>query len=169
MTESNKLKDVLKIAIQMEKDGYDFYTKAASQTSSGMGETIFKSLAQDELLHLEVFQKIFQDRMGKEEWDALVNSSNKYANLSVFPKDLAAVENANPDTNELDALHMAMDSEKEAIDFYSKILTQTDDSEVKKLIEKIIQQEKDHYLLLQEEFNHLSMTGYWYDLDYLGG
>ena len=37
MTESNKLKDVLKIAIQMEKDGYDFYTKAASQTSSGMG------------------------------------------------------------------------------------------------------------------------------------
>ena len=29
-----------------------------------------------------------------------------------------------------------MDSEKEAIDFYSKILTQTDDSEIKKLIDK---------------------------------
>ena len=169
MTESSELKSVLKVAIQMEKDGYDFYMKAASQTSSGMGESIFKSLAKDELLHLEVFQKIFEDRMGKEEWDALVNSGNKYANLSIFPKDLAAVEGANPDTNELDALHMGMDSEKEAIDFYSKILAQTDDPEIKKLIEKIIHQEKDHYLILQEEFNHLSMTGYWYDLDYLGG
>lgn len=169
MTESNDLKDVLKVAIQMEKDGYDFYMKAASQTSSEMGETIFKSLAQDELLHLEVFQKIFEDRMGKEEWNALVNSDNKYAKLSIFPKDLATVENANPDTNELDALHMGMDSEKEAIDFYSKMLVQTNDPEIKKMIEKIIQQEKDHYLILQEEFNHLSNTGYWYDLDYLGG
>ena len=161
MTEPNDIKALLKTAIQMEKDGYDFYMKAASQTSSHMGETIFKSLAQDELLHLEAFQKMAQDHIGRDEWDALVSSSNKYADLAVFPKDLAAVEGANPDTDELDALHMGMDSEKESIDFYSGILAQTDDPDMQKMIELIIQQEKDHYLLLQEEFNHLTMTGHW--------
>ena len=46
------IKDAIKTAIQMEKDGYSFYKKAASQTNSDMGKTIFESLANDELLHL---------------------------------------------------------------------------------------------------------------------
>ncbi len=163
------MKDAIKTAIEMERDGYDFYTKAAARTSSEMGEIMFKSLAQDEVLHLEIFQKIFEENVGSTEWDALVNSSNKYADLPVFPKDLEAVEGANPDTSELDALHMAMDSEKDAIDYYTKILEDTEDSEVKKIIEEIIEQEKNHYWILHEEFTHLGKTGYWYDMDYLGG
>ncbi len=169
MSESDDVKEAIKMAIQMERDGYDFYKKAAAQTSSKMGETIFQTLANDELVHLDTFQKIFEDRVGKEEWNSLVDSSKKYANLSVFPKDLKSTEGAGPDTNELDALHMAMNSEKEAIDFYSGILEKTQDVEVKKIIDEIIKQEKNHYLLLQEEFDHLGRTGYWYDLDYLGG
>ena len=169
MTVSDDAKEAIKMAIQMEKDGYDFYKKAAAQTSSEMGETIFNTLAKDELMHLNTFQKIFEEEIGKDEWVALVNSSRKYAKLSVFPKDLTAVEGADPDTNELDALHMAMDSEKEAIEHYTKILEYTEDEEVRKIIEEIITQERSHYLLLQEEFDHLGKTGYWYDLDYLGG
>ena len=37
------------------------------------------------------------------------------------------------------------------------------------IIDIIIEQEKNHYFLLEQEFNHLSTTGYWYELDYLGG
>ena len=62
-----------------------------------------------------------------------------------------------------------MNSEQEAIDYYTKIKEDTDDEEVKKIIDEIIEQEKSHYMLLQEEFSHLSATGYWYELDYLGG
>jgi rubrerythrin len=166
---NDEVKEAIKMAIQMERDGYDFYNRAAAQTSSEMGETLFKTLANDELTHLDTFQKIFEDKVGKDEWDSLVDSSRKYANISVFPKDLKAMEGASPDTNELDALHMAMDSEKEAIEYYAKILESTEDEEVKKIIEEIIKQEKNHYLILQEEFNHLSVTGFWYELDYLGG
>jgi len=166
---NDEVKEAIKMAIQMERDGYDFYNRAAAQTSSEMGETLFKTLANDELTHLDTFQKIFEDKVGKDEWDSLVDSSRKYANISVFPKDLKAMEGASPDTNELDALHMAMDSEKEAIEYYAKILESTEDEEVKKIIEEIIKQEKNHYLILLEEFNHLSVTGFWYELDYLGG
>ena len=107
--------------------------------------------------------------MGKNEWDNPVNSNKKYTNIAVFPKDLKEVSGENPETNELDALNMAMESEKEAIDYYSQIKEKIQDKETQEIINEIIKQEKDHYQILLEEFNHLSKTGYWYQLDIMGG
>lgn len=163
------VKNAIKTAIQMEKDGYAFYKKASAQTSSDMGREIFDSLANDEQLHLEVFQKLFEDRINKSEWNNLVNSSKKYAEIDIFPKDLQQIEGANPDTNELDAIKIAMDSEKDAIEYYGKIKEKTKEDDIKRIINEIIEQEKNHYSILQEEFDHLTKTGYWYELDFLGG
>ena len=41
MTEIKNVKDAILTAIQMEKDGYSFYMKAAAQTESEMGQTRF--------------------------------------------------------------------------------------------------------------------------------
>ena len=169
MTRFKNVKEAIETAIQMEKDGYDFYKKAAAQTASDMGKSVFESLAKDELLHLDVFQKMFREKVGKSEWDELVTSSKKYQNIPIFPKDLKSVEGVEPNTNELDALRMAMESEQEAIDYYTEIWEETTDNEIKKIIDLIIEQEKKHYFLLEQEFSHLSATGYWYEMDYLGG
>jgi len=168
MSDIENVKDAIKTAIQMEKDGYSFYQKAAAQTSSEMGKSVFKSLAADELLHLEVFQKLFDEKIGNQEWYDLANSSKKYADIPIFPRDLTRVEGANPDTNEIDALRIAMDSEQRAIDYYSEIREKTSDDEVNKILDEIINQEKNHYLILEGEFNHINNTGYWFELDYLG-
>jgi rubrerythrin len=168
MSEIQNINDAIRTAIQMEKDGYAFYQKAAAQTSSDMGKTVFKSLAADELLHLEVFQKIFDKNVGKDEWFELVNTSKKYADIQIFPKDLQKIEGANPDTNEIDALRIAIDSEKRAVEYYSKIRKHVTDDKVKKVIDEIIAQEKNHYQILEGEFHHINSTGYWFDLDYLG-
>ena len=167
MTEE-EVKLAIKTAIQMEQEGYNFYQKAAAQTSSEMGETVFKSLAADELLHLQVFQKIFDEKVGKEEWHNLVNSGKKYADIQVFPKDLEKIEGANPETGEIDAIRIAMDSEKRAIDYYNEIKQKTTDSELIEILDEIINQEKSHYQILEGEFHHINSTGYWFDLDYLG-
>ena len=88
MPDIKNVKDAIKTAIQMEKDGLSFYQKAAMQTSSNMGRTVFESLAADELLHLEIFQKLFDEKIKKDEWYNLVNTSKKYADIQIFPKDL---------------------------------------------------------------------------------
>jgi rubrerythrin len=168
MTE-HSIKDAIQTAIQMEKDGYAFYQKAAAQTTSDMGRTIFESLSADELLHLEVFQKMWKNTIGSQEWDALLNTNKKYQKLPIFPKDLTSVEGQKPNVNELDALRIAMVAEQQAIEYYTKIHEQLQDQQAKKIINQIIEQEKKHYFLLQEEFTHLSSTGYWYELDFLGG
>jgi len=163
------IKEAIQTAIQMEKDGYAFYQKAAAQTSSDMGRSVFEGIAKDELLHLDIFQKLFEEKVGKSEWDDLVDSSKKYQEIPIFPKDLKEVEGVKPDANEIDALRIAMDSEKDAIDYYTEIWENSSDDEIKKIINEIIEQEKKHYFLLEGEFYHLSSTGYWYDLDFLGG
>lgn len=168
MSEIENVKDAIKTAIQMEKDGYSFYQKAAAQTNSDMGRTVFKSIAADELLHLEVFEKLFEEKVGKDEWYNLVNTSNKYVDIQVFPKDLKQVEGASPDVSEIDALRIAMESEQKAIDYYTKIRKRSSDKEVNKIIDEIINQEKNHYFILEGEFHHINSTGYWFDLDYLG-
>ena len=167
MSEVIDVKEAIQQAIQMEKDGYAFYKRAAAQTANETGSKIFESLARDEELHLETFQKLFEDQIEKAEYDKLVNSSKKYANLPVFPKDLRSAEGANPDVNDLDALSAAMNSEKEAIDYYTKILDKTEGEDARAIIKEIIHQEKKHYYILEEEFNFLGKTGYWYDSEHL--
>ena len=162
---SEEVKNAIATAIQMEKDGHAFYTRAAAQTSSQSGSKIFKSLADDEMQHLEIFRKIFEDQMDATEYDQLANSSRKYAQLTVFPKDLKEGGNASQD--DLDALNTAMNSEKEAIDYYTGILEKTADEAVAKILKEIIHQEKKHYFLLEEEFSYLGRTGYWYDTEML--
>ena len=168
MSDVENVRDAIKTAIQMEKDGYSFYKKAAAQTNSDMGKTIFEGLAADEQMHLDVFEKMFEETVSNTEWNDLVLSSKKYAKIPVFPKDLKEIEGDNPNSSELDALRMAMDSEKEAIEYYSKIKENLNDSEVIKIINEIIEQEKNHYSILEGEFNHINSTGYWFELDYLG-
>ena len=166
MTISDEIRDAIATAIQMEKDGYAFYTKASAQTSNPSGSKIFDSLAKDELLHLETFKNLFANEIDEVEYQQLVNSSKKYASLTVFPNDLAG-EKGDPDTNDLDALNSAMNSEKEAIEYYASILEKVDNENIANILKEIIHQEKKHYLILEEEFNYLGRTGYWYDVESL--
>jgi rubrerythrin len=163
------VKDAILTAIQMEKDGYAFYTKAAAQTQSDMGRTIFESLAADEQRHLDVFQKMFEEKVEESEWNDLVNSSKKYAKIPIFPTDLKDAPGMDPDSTEIDALRMAMDAEKEAIEYYNEIKEKLQDEGLKNIINEIIEQEKNHYNLLEKEFHHINSTGYWFEFDYLGG
>jgi rubrerythrin len=169
MTDIENAKDAILTAIQMEKDGYSFYMKAAAQTNSDMGRSIFQSLASDEQRHLDVFQKMFENKVSQTEWKNLVESSKKYAKIPIFPTDLKDAPGIDADSTELDALRMAMDSEKEAIEYYDKIKEKIEDKDVKNVIDEIIDQEKNHYSLLENEFNHINSTGYWFEFDYLGG
>ncbi len=169
MAEIENIKDAILTAIQMEKDGYSFYINAATQTESKMGKTIFESLAEDEQRHLDFFQKIFEDKVSKSEWNDLIDSSKKYANIPIFPTNLNDAPGMDAESTEIDALRMAMDAEKQAIEYYGKIKENLEDLDIKKIISEIIEQEKNHYSLLEKEFNHINSTGYWFEFDYIGG
>ncbi len=168
MSDIDSIKEAITTAIQMEEEGYAFYTKCAAQSKSMMGAQVFRGIAGDEQVHLATFKKMFQDRLGKSEFEKVAQRGHKYKDLPVFPKDLKAVPGADPDADEIEALNIAMDSEQNAIRFYTKMRNESPDDEVKQIMDLIIEQEQTHYLLLSEELDHLNTTGDWYEVGPLG-
>ena len=104
-------------------------------------------------------------------WDKqdLVDSSKKYTTIPIFPTNLNETPGMDSESTDIDALRMAMDAEKEAVEYYQKIMNNLEDQDVIKVINEIIEQEKNHYSLLEKEFNHINSTGYWFEFDYIGG
>ena len=80
MTGEDDVKDAIQRAIQMEKDGYAFYMRAASQTSSDLGKEIFESIAKDE-------QKRFSDEI-YYKLAPLSRALRKYAKISFDEKSI---------------------------------------------------------------------------------
>lgn len=168
MNEIDNLEEAINMAIQMEKEGHAFYLKCATQTKSMMGAQVFRGIAGDEQVHLATFKSMFEKRLGKTDLEEVTRRGHKYHNLPVFPKDLKQVTGADPDGDEIEALNIAMESEQKAIAFYNKLKDSSPDPEVKQIMDLIIEQEQQHYWLLNEELDHLNTTGDWYEVGPLG-
>ena len=167
MTEDIDVNDAIGMAIRMEQEGHAFYTRAAARTSSDTGRRIFEALADDEMVHLETFRRMFDGKVTREEWDRLSERTRSREGGQVFPTDVRP-EGVEADTDDLSALRIGMESEQRAIDHYTALRDRVDDGAVAAILDEIIAQERSHYVLLEEEFTHLSNTGFWHDPDYLG-
>ncbi|MBN2542652.1 ferritin family protein [bacterium] len=154
--------EAIKTAIEMEKEGYEFYTSCAVKTSNELGQKMFESIAKDEQGHLETFQKIFDAVIGSSDWQEVVKGESRVGKSPFFNEDLQKACEANP--NELDALRTAMNSERQAIEHYTKLAESTDDPKGKEIFTKIKKEEEYHYDLLQAQYDYLNRTGYYYDI-----
>jgi rubrerythrin len=63
-------------------------------------------------------------------------------------------------TSELSALRMAFLMEKDAVAFYSKAASETDDPDGKAMYEYLVGMEEEHQQILEEEYNALAME-FW--------
>lgn len=57
----------IRMALQLEKDGYAYYKKAAELCPNVYGKKIFEKLAKDEIKHLQIFKRIAEEIFGKIE------------------------------------------------------------------------------------------------------
>jgi rubrerythrin len=158
-----KTAQAMKTAIEMEISGHKFFTNAAKRVESEVGKKLFGRLAQEELLHLQVFEKIFGDVSRGVEWKVAVRSVEPEVKVPYFdeakknfkPKDL---------TLELDFLKKALDLERRAMEFFEKAATDAEDEAAQEIFKKVKEQEQLHYDLIQAEIDHLSGSGFWFDV-----
>jgi rubrerythrin len=159
---SPDMMEAIKMAIQIEKDGKKYYEEAASKTNNELGKKMFESLAKDEMVHLETFQKMFDTIAGKEEWRELAEGSPKVGKVPIFDEEVS--EKSKPDTNDIDALRVALDNERDSIELYKKASEEIKDSLARKIFTKIREEEEYHYDLLQAQKDHLTKSGFWFDV-----
>ncbi len=157
----------IETAIQIEKDGLAFYTEAAQQTSDPNGKKMFQSLARDEAGHLRLFEDTRQALLERGKWlspeEVAAISPGEFDRPPIFPTG-DEVKSAEIPERELTALRRGIQAEEDSIAFYSQQRDKTDDPDGKAIYAYLVEQEEGHRTILQGEYDYLTRTGFWFDV-----
>jgi rubrerythrin len=150
----------LHVAIQTEKDGRDFYKRAAETSSDPGGKLLFASLADDELEHLRLLESQREALARDGKWLSPEKPDEqtppiKVEGAPIFSRE-AVASNVNAYTSDLSALRLAFLIEKDAVVFYTRAAAETEDPDGKAMYERLVEMEKEHQHILEEEYNALA-------------
>jgi rubrerythrin len=155
---------VLQQALDLEQQGYEFYTQAAERTVDATGKEMLLSLADDEVLHQKVIQRQI-DALGQGEgWVLPEGISEVDADLStpLFPAGKVELEKAiRPDAGDLDALLFALKIENDSFALYTEQAKKATDPNAKRLYEFLVDAERTHFNLLMSNYESLNSDAGW--------
>ncbi len=163
-TEQDDTLDALRIAIQMEIDGKEYYQKASQNSGNQLGSQLFQSLAAEEDIHRKTFEQIYDAIRSKRDWPRTdLQPDMGRTPRTIFAK---AVEKIGSDiktaASELDAVQTAMDMENKTYDFYkSRGENASHDAEID-FYEALAAQERTHHLVLLDYYEYLTDPAGWF-------
>lgn len=158
-----------KLAIELEKKGYDFYVLTAANTQNPLAASTLNSLAERELIHLEKVKEFYKNITGEEklagDWLKGVEIPPRkeellIAILNKLKQSLDRKFETQQEINE--AYKIAEGLEKDSYDLYHKISKETTDEIAKKFYAALALEEKDHYAILEETLEYLNNPGDWF-------
>lgn len=165
MTDIDSTLNVMREAIKLEINGRRFFEHAAEITHNALGKKMFKKLAHDEIAHLKTFGSIFASLVGKDNWEQSVEEE-KHAESGLIEelKTRVAKQEKQERASELEAIRIGMELERKAIDFFTKSGQETEDTKHKDIFNKIADEERLHYDLLQAQYDSVTNSGFWFDV-----
>jgi rubrerythrin len=155
--------EMVKIGIQVEKNGRDFYDLASKNVKADRVRQTFEYLSNDEQLHIAVFEEILS-RIDENPRHAEKYSS-EYADYlaalveeNVFTKNKQGSEMARTIRNDKQALELALGFEKDSLLLYTEI-KKLIGADLHKDIDKLIAEEQDHFKRLSDVMKGFNKFG----------
>lgn len=143
----------LEFAIQMEMDNKRFYLEQAEKTAETGLKSVFITLAEEESIHARILKNKAENLTYE-----LVDT---YAEIrSIF--ETGTIENIikeKPDA--LDVYNLSLENEKMSSDLYEKMLEEATDENDKKIFAYLIEQENNHYNLIEHLIELIRRPGEW--------
>ncbi len=150
--------NAIDVAIKMETDAIKFYSDAAKITVYPAGRKMFETIVEDEKRHLEIVTKLIEGLdIHMEDVHPLKKIKTVFEEMKNDMMDKVAVT-----SDELEAFKIAMQMEKEGIDFYSKLADEAETEKEKMLFKKLINEEQQHYNIFANTYDFLNDTGNWF-------
>ena len=148
--------EAAKIAVNMERNGLDFYNRMAGKSKDPAVRRVFEQLASDETEHIAVFEALEQTLLeGPRRQSYLDNEvldayMQRLVETHVFADAGAAARMADEADNDIVALAVGMRAERDTILFYQEMLGFTDSKAAREALERIVEEERRHLVLLAE-------------------
>jgi len=163
-TEQDKTLEGLKIAVQMEIDGKEYYLKASQNSSNELGKKLLSSLAIEEDIHRQRFEEIYNAIRNKKAWpvtDFQPDGGKRLRTVFATATEEIGANVKAPDI-ELDAIQTAMDMENKTYDFYqNRGKDATHDAE-RDFYETVAAEEREHHLVLLDYYEYLKDPAGWF-------
>jgi rubrerythrin len=139
--------EIVEIAVRIEENGNEFYTAAAEMVRESSDiKGLFFDLAEKEILHISIFQKL-AEKFDADSFDFGPQDASDYINhlaeSHIFGKPEAGKKLAATITTPREGLEIAYKFENDSVDFYTELLKYTR-SDSKRLVQQIIDEEKEH-------------------------
>ena len=150
--------NAIEIARKMETDAIKFYTEAAQKTKYPAGKQMFESIIIDEKRHLEIVNQLLKGL------DVHVEDVHPMKNIKTVFEEMKdkMMEKVEATSDELEAFSIAMQMEKEGLEFYRKLLSESETEKEKALYGQLVKEEKQHYDIFANTYNFLNDTGNWF-------
>lgn len=158
--------ELIRETVDLEMNAKRFYEHAAEVTHNETGKKMFKRLAKEEVGHLKDVGEIFTLVTGTDDWKDILKEETKNHTPSKLVKEFEEAVHEWGSENradETEALRIAMDLERRAIQFFEGLAKKWDDPKSRQLAMKLADEEKFHYDLLQAQHDSVMNVGIWLD------
>jgi len=153
MSEIFKAEEILKTAIRIEENGIIFYREMVKKFKEKDLQATFNFLAEEDEKH----RKIFEEMLSKSEQYEMVDSYpgeheaylHAFADEHVFSKEKTGELMAKKVKDAKEAINFGIEVELDSINYYQEIKRFVPDYQ-KATIEKIIEEERNHFLKLSD-------------------
>jgi rubrerythrin len=154
--------EIINIAIGIERRGIAFYDVLARSTQNAKARQIFQYLVGMEREHILIFQDMLDEADKYEVPEAFAGEYGAYlqalVDSAVFTDDAVTSELATQSENDIAALELGINAEKDSILFYYEMREMMPKAARAK-IDKVITEEKQHLRQLSELRNTLASGG----------
>lgn len=146
--------NIYEYAMQLEKDGENFYREVASQTSNKGLKTILMMLADAEVGHYRLFENMKNNDKVRMPDSPILNDVK---NIFIGMREEKQIET---DASQIELYKKAQGIENLTRDFY---LAKAEEvvPEQKEIFLKIAEEEKRHYLILENIIRLVSKPNIW--------
>lgn len=148
----------IELALKMETDAIKFYSEAAEKVSHPVGKKMFLTIVEDEKSHVKMIDELLKGL------DLTIRESNPISAVSTIFEQMKdkMMERVQAQRDDLEAFRIAMEMEKEGIVFYRKVLEEVSTEKERKLFERLIFEEEQHFKIFSDTYNFLKDTGNWF-------
>jgi len=149
--------NIYQYALKLEKESESYYNELISKTSDVGLQTILKMLADEEVKHFRIIEKMMENDACPKcaESDILKNSKN------IFMKIKGKKFTFDFHSTQADFYRKAVEFEKKSYKNYLEMSEQVEDEAKKKLLLKLADEEKKHMFLIENLVDFVSRPETW--------
>lgn len=155
-----RLRNLIELAIQMEKDGIKFYEGLSEKVPYESAKKMILSFADDERRHLKILSEIFSNITSVDIERYLEENPPKEKIKTVFDEVQGGIDVATLQ-DELSSLKIALDMEERSYKLYDEAFSIEEDESLKKLWKRLADEERKHYDIFWNTYDFISKPEEW--------